>query len=212
MSLSELVTLTSAADFFIGPDSGPIHIAAGVKCPAIVYYLNRIQSALNWGPWQSPHYVIRSHHTCTDICESTVCKKLDCRVPVHLKQFYAAIDALVSGEKSHHSDQRNYWLKKSSHIAVSDSKLAQELRSEGWHIFEFSETSSIKEIKTVLSNKNISFILNSSQNPWVRLKLEIARTWASNEICYYAKIMRVRSLDVFSRKMKDYSDHKVMPY
>jgi ADP-heptose:LPS heptosyltransferase len=35
-SLAELVAAVAAADIFVGPDSGPVHIAAAVKTPAVV--------------------------------------------------------------------------------------------------------------------------------------------------------------------------------
>jgi ADP-heptose:LPS heptosyltransferase len=37
-SLEELIAVIAAADIFVGPDSGPAHIAAAARTPAVVIY------------------------------------------------------------------------------------------------------------------------------------------------------------------------------
>jgi heptosyltransferase-3 len=62
LTLSELAALTARARAFAGVDSAPMHIAAAVGTPAVALF--GPSSEVAWGPWQVPHRVIVSTHSC----------------------------------------------------------------------------------------------------------------------------------------------------
>ncbi|MFT5171650.1 MAG: ADP-heptose:LPS heptosyltransferase [Candidatus Marinamargulisbacteria bacterium] len=206
VSLSDLAGLMSAATFFVGPDSGPMHLAAGVQCPSLVYYLNRIQSPLNWGPWKSPHIAVHANHSCRDVCESSVCRKLDCRVGLPMDALRQGIDQLISGETPNRNDQRAYWTKASSHVAVSSRfpDLFSELERAGWRCFVYEPTWSLTQIRTFLADYNICYIASGKtgiSGKFERLKLRVARTWASNYMAYFGKVIKAASCADFESKV-----------
>lgn len=109
LSLKDLKIALSQCAFLIGSDSGPAHIASAFKKPVIMHYFNRIQNALHWGPWQTPHTIIKSEHTCEDVCHPNICRKPDCRETISIAQFKAAIDTYYDHLEYEPIDQRQYW-------------------------------------------------------------------------------------------------------
>lgn len=55
LELSELRSLISRADLFVGGDSGPLHIAATTATPIVVLYGPTLATV--WAPWRDPRLV-----------------------------------------------------------------------------------------------------------------------------------------------------------
>ncbi|MFH1223388.1 MAG: glycosyltransferase family 9 protein [Pseudomonadota bacterium] len=80
-SLKELVAVISEAKLFIGPSTGPMHIAAACAVPLVsIFSPVRVQSARRWGPYSKNSIVISPRVTCPaklkclgDRCESYNC-------------------------------------------------------------------------------------------------------------------------------------------
>ena len=62
LNLKQLAALTAQAQLFIGVDSAPMHIAAAMQTPLVALF--GPSGEIEWGPWQTPHRVITSSHTC----------------------------------------------------------------------------------------------------------------------------------------------------
>jgi heptosyltransferase-3 len=62
LSLKQLGALTRDARLFIGVDSAPMHIAAAMGTPVVALF--GPSGEFNWGPWQVPHRVVASDHSC----------------------------------------------------------------------------------------------------------------------------------------------------
>lgn len=62
LSLKQLAALTARAKLFIGVDSAPMHIAAAMRTPTVALF--GPSGEIEWGPWQVPHRILTSTHTC----------------------------------------------------------------------------------------------------------------------------------------------------
>lgn len=62
LSLKQLAALTARARLFIGVDSAPMHIAAAMGTPTVALF--GPSGEIEWGPWQVPHRILTSAHTC----------------------------------------------------------------------------------------------------------------------------------------------------
>ena len=63
-SISELIALTRRATVFVGGDTGPLHLAAALKIPAVAIF-GPTNPARN-GPFGTPAIVLRSASSVTD--------------------------------------------------------------------------------------------------------------------------------------------------
>jgi heptosyltransferase-3 len=62
LSIKELGALSAKASVFVGVDSMPMHLAAAVGTPTVALF--GPSGELEWGPWNVPHRVVRSDHSC----------------------------------------------------------------------------------------------------------------------------------------------------
>ena len=62
LTLKQLGALTRNARLFIGVDSAPMHIASAMQTPVVALF--GPSGEFNWGPWQVPHRVVASDHSC----------------------------------------------------------------------------------------------------------------------------------------------------
>ena len=96
LSLKELAALTAQARFFVGVDSAPMHIAAAMGTPTVVLF--GPSGDKEWGPWQVPHRVVTTDHTCRP-CGQSGCggsKISDCLVTLPLERVLKAANELLS--------------------------------------------------------------------------------------------------------------------
>lgn len=96
LSLKELAALTAQARLFIGVDSAPMHIAAAMATPTVVLF--GPSGEKEWGPWQVPHRVVTTDHTCRP-CGQAGCagsKISDCLVTLPVERVLAAANTLLA--------------------------------------------------------------------------------------------------------------------
>lgn len=76
LSLRETAALIESADLFIGPDSGPAHLAAAVGTPAVVLFsgTNRVRQ---WRPWGRRVLTMKHPVPCSP------CHRTRCPLPGH---------------------------------------------------------------------------------------------------------------------------------
>ncbi|NBV83396.1 lipopolysaccharide heptosyltransferase family protein [bacterium] len=60
LNLPEMASIIRDAHGYIGPDSGPGHMAAALNQRGVIYYINRDQNPLRWMPWASAMVPIRN--------------------------------------------------------------------------------------------------------------------------------------------------------
>jgi len=98
LSLKQLAALTARAQAFIGVDSAPMHIAAAMGTPTAVLF--GPSGDPEWGPWQVPHKIITSNHTCRP-CGNDGCgggKLSECLSAIPVEQVLAAIHEVMGNE------------------------------------------------------------------------------------------------------------------
>jgi len=96
LSLKDLAALTARAWLFVGVDSAPMHIAAAMGTPVVALF--GPSGEIEWGPWQVPHRVVSSNHSCRP-CGNDGCgggKVSECLTVLGVAQVLAAADELLA--------------------------------------------------------------------------------------------------------------------
>jgi heptosyltransferase III len=62
LTLKQLGAVAARARLFVGVDSMPMHLAAAMGVPTVALFGPSGES--EWGPWNVPHRVVKSTHTC----------------------------------------------------------------------------------------------------------------------------------------------------
>ena len=75
--LRELKELISHASLFVGPDSGPMHIAASTDTPLVVYFGPTLPA--HFSPWKSKAIIIEKEYDCRHPCRQRECQHEDFR-------------------------------------------------------------------------------------------------------------------------------------
>jgi heptosyltransferase-2 len=75
LALTETAALLERADFFIGSDSGPAHLAASAGTPSVILFsgTNRVRQ---WRPWSRRSLVLRHRVACRP-CHCKICPLAD---------------------------------------------------------------------------------------------------------------------------------------
>lgn len=96
--LKELAALIRDASLFLGVDSVPMHIAAAMQTPTVTLF--GPSGDIEWGPWLSPHEIVRSDaHPCRP-CGKDGCggsKRSDCLDALSVATVKAACDRQLGG-------------------------------------------------------------------------------------------------------------------
>ncbi|MBU2599149.1 glycosyltransferase family 9 protein [bacterium] len=80
-SLGQLMALFSFCHLFVGPSTGPMHLAAGLGIPVIVLFSPlSSQSPAKWGPYGQKHVVLMPEGItcCLRKCKKERCKAYNC--------------------------------------------------------------------------------------------------------------------------------------
>ena len=96
LTLKQLGALSRNARLFIGVDSAPMHIASAMQTPVVALF--GPSGEFNWGPWQVPHRVVASGHTCRP-CGNDGCgggKVSECLTTLPVSEVLQAVQALQS--------------------------------------------------------------------------------------------------------------------
>ena len=64
----ELVTLIQKVDFYVGPDTGPTHLASFLNKPLLVFFLKRSLFPTRWGPVSDCFQILRTDDRCSPKC------------------------------------------------------------------------------------------------------------------------------------------------
>ncbi len=93
MTLPDLPILMDLADFYLGHDSGPAHIAAAQGISGIILFSGTNEETI-WKPW-SDQLTILSHKIQCSPCEAQVCplKHHECMENISIKTVEAALTA-----------------------------------------------------------------------------------------------------------------------
>ena len=96
LTLKQLGAVSRNARLFIGVDSAPMHIASAMQTPVVALF--GPSGEFNWGPWQVPHRVVASNHSCRP-CGNDGCgggKMSECLANLPVSEVLQAVQALQS--------------------------------------------------------------------------------------------------------------------
>ncbi len=96
LTLRELGLLASGAELFIGPSTGPTHVANGAGCPVIGFYPPiLVQSARRWAPFMAAGKIFSPQTGCpqTYACAETACSHFNCMEQIAVSEVLQAIEA-----------------------------------------------------------------------------------------------------------------------
>jgi heptosyltransferase-3 len=96
LTLKQLGAVSRNAGLFIGVDSAPMHIASAMQTPVVALF--GPSGEFNWGPWQVPHRVVASSHSCRP-CGNDGCgggKMSECLATLPVSEVLQAVQALQS--------------------------------------------------------------------------------------------------------------------
>ncbi|MFW6128810.1 MAG: lipopolysaccharide heptosyltransferase II [Candidatus Aminicenantaceae bacterium] len=77
LGLKELRELISRADLFVGPDSGPMHLAASTDTPIVAYFGPTLPARFR--PWQAKAVLLEKDYECRLTCRQRNCVYEDFR-------------------------------------------------------------------------------------------------------------------------------------
>lgn len=77
LGLRELKELISRASLFVGPESGPMHIAASTDTPLVVYFGPGLPA--HFSPWKANATIIEKEYDCRHSCRQRECVYEDFR-------------------------------------------------------------------------------------------------------------------------------------
>ncbi len=77
LGLRELRELISRAALFVGPDSGPMHIAASTQTPLVIYFGPTLPA--HFSPWKAQATIIEKDFDCRFSCRQRKCQYEDFR-------------------------------------------------------------------------------------------------------------------------------------
>lgn len=93
LTIRQLVALLKKVDLAVGPDSGPIHLAAAVGTPTVSFY--RATRGAWLGPLGPGHVKVQSPFPCTDCYRRTCSRNDECSESITTDKIWAGIIALL---------------------------------------------------------------------------------------------------------------------
>jgi lipopolysaccharide heptosyltransferase II len=104
--LSDLIALISLAQIFIGPSTGPLHIASSLNVPVLgIYSPVTVQSKKRWGPYNhekaivlTPEVECPAHYRCL----YQKCQYYDCMESISADEAFFNITELLNRKQNEH--------------------------------------------------------------------------------------------------------------
>lgn len=125
-STSQLKTLISQCEAFIGTDTGPVHVAAALQKPVVGLSPTKYIKSLRWGPWQTPHRVVGYPEHCDIVCNPFVCQLPHCLDAIPAQNVFGAlIDVLKNPQIQPLQKNKRDWFKASVTLGFYISEHAQ---------------------------------------------------------------------------------------
>jgi len=133
-NLAELIALISRFSLYIGADTGPLHIAAALKIPLVALFPTKFVKPTEWGPWQTPHVIIRKSVNCSQKCLPKNCPFDDCLKEISVEDVMEGVKTLLSGGGNRTlREARSDWFKKSLNVLTNKEEIQRELSLSGYH-------------------------------------------------------------------------------
>jgi heptosyltransferase-2 len=95
-TLQKLGAIIKKSDVFLGNNSGPMHIAAAVRCPVVSLFgaIHPLENEDKWAPLGDEHVIVRREMDCVD-CHPGHCKHNECLEMIAVQDVMAALDSQI---------------------------------------------------------------------------------------------------------------------
>ncbi|MFC1770928.1 glycosyltransferase family 9 protein [Candidatus Margulisiibacteriota bacterium] len=148
-SVTELMSFINLADYYIGPDTGPTHIANFLNKPVVFYSPLKPNPPSRWGPVNEYQQIIREEYHCSHL-KAGQCHKDECFKYLDSQYLYenfmdlvnrvGLLKSLSPGEQTQnrllHSFRILYFAKNTKDY-LNVKEIIEELRERGLKIFIF---------------------------------------------------------------------------
>lgn len=187
-SLEELAALIEACDYYMGPDTGPTHIASFLQKPMVFFSSMKPNPPARWGSLSVYQQIIRQEYQC-DHFGSLVCSPDTCFQYVTGSLLYERFGELLSeqslndtkegkGLKRYHAKNTYRVLCPTTHLEAYDALFssASSLRDQGIVAFPYLVNgwtlSSVLFLIKKVAQHNIS-VLHGPVPLWVRWCIQL---------------------------------------
>ena len=92
-NLAQLIAFIKRCSLFVGNDSGPMHIAAGLRVPVVAIF--GPSDSLRFGPLGDNNIVVKNDLPCSPCSSSPDCKNIECLKSITVEQVYEAVTKLI---------------------------------------------------------------------------------------------------------------------
>ncbi len=185
LNLTQTIKEIGSAAYFIGADSGPMHIAAAYCVPVIGLYITKNQKPMRWPPFHTCHVIIRAQYACPYVCRSSRCTLSICTNGILVEQILRSFDQLQQG--SGYLDDAVYWQQQGFSILVVGNEpavleiIGAQLKTYNWKAV--SVTTQIRQLRSIIVERNVNVVhfVDGAQS----LKRWLLQQWVSNLLPSY---------------------------
>jgi heptosyltransferase-1 len=91
--LKTLTAVLKRVDLVVGPDTGPVHIAAALGTPTVSFY--RASDGRSYGPRGERHVVVQAPMECSRCMRRSCDRDRDCRESIGVETLFRGIQRLM---------------------------------------------------------------------------------------------------------------------
>ena len=135
--LAELVALIAQADYYIGPDTGPTHMAAFLNVPLVYVSARKTNAPTKWGPVGDYFRLVRQVYDCPVFCSKIPCDASRCLSYLNDDVLMDAFDSLreqVAAKQPFSFDQKNREWQKQTWRLLAVFHTTDELNAAAGHL------------------------------------------------------------------------------
>lgn len=173
ISLTELVAVISLLKAYIGTDTGPFHIAAGLKIPVVGLMPTKFVKPTQWGPWGTRNIILRPTSPCDKACNPRVCTDNACLDKISPAEVLETLKTILAGGGNKNlAESKKDWIKKSLNILLVNAvEVKKSLQNQDYRVFTLNNPS-LRELLEIFIKEDIN-ILHTTK-PGLNLKLRFA--------------------------------------
>ncbi len=106
LSLADTITEIASSSYFIGPDSGLMHIAASFGLPILTFFIAKNQQPARYAPFGCNYELIIPDYLCQKRCFNSACKLDICKKKLYAKDLLSAFDNLINNQSTPYSKEK----------------------------------------------------------------------------------------------------------
>lgn len=177
ISLPELAAVLSKLAVYVGSDTGPFHLAAGLGIPIVALMPTKFVKPTQWGPWNTRNIVLRPNSPCDKACNPRSCKDSTCLIKISPDEVLSAIQSLMAGGGNNTLEEsKKDWIKKSLNILLIGKDL-KNLEKASSLLFNDDyracsiKNASLRKLLSIFVKEDINILHSLDSGPNFKLRL-----------------------------------------